>query len=200
MKTRKLLWLILIVTAFMNTAVATPGIEVTTGLPSYSIQGSSIVAEYQVTINNLDPGVDTDNDGIIDCCSKTITSLTVEQDGWSDNGWGYSFNPDPTTTPMITPDNYGSITTTLTVTAPIGTGNYPHKVTAVALYDMYIPDDPDTPDDESFLIPGAGFDSDYDFFITEILESTPAPIPEFPTIALPIISVLGLVFLLRKNK
>lgn len=201
MKLKNALWIILIVTGYMNTAVATPGIEVITGSPSYSIQGSSIIAEYQVTISNLDSGVDTDNDGTIDCCAKTITSLTAEQDGWSGSGWSYSFNPDPTTTPMKTPDNYGSITTTLTITAPSGTGdgNYPHKVTAAASYDMYIPDDPNTQDDESLLLMGEGIDSDYDFFNTEISGNTPASIPEFPTIALPIILVLGVMFLFRKK-
>lgn len=200
MKTKNVLLMIVIVAGFANIAAANPGIEVITGPPSYSIQGSSTVAEYQVTISNLDPGFDTDNDGTIDCCGKTITSLTVEQDGWSGSGWSYPFNPDPITTPLTTPHNFGSITTTLTVTAPSVTGNYPHKVTAEAVSDFYIPDDPSTPDDESLLIPGAGIDTDYDFFNTEITESTPTPIPEFPTIALPIISVLGLVFLLRKNR
>jgi hypothetical protein len=201
MKTRIVLWIFLIVTGFVNIAAAFPGIELTTGLPSYSLQGSSVVAEYLVTISNLDAGFDTDGDGVLDCCAKTVTSIVVDQDGWSGSGWTYSFNPDPTITTLTTPDNYGSITTTLTITAPSGTvdGDYSHKVTAEAVYDLYIPDNPSTTDDESLLIPGAGFDSDYDFFNTEISGSNPAPIPEFPTVALPIVSVLGLMFLLRKK-
>jgi hypothetical protein len=79
-------------------------------------------------------------------------------------------------------------------------GTYPHTGAAVAFYGMYTPEDPDTPDDDSILLEGAGIDSDCDFFNIELSGSTPAPIPEFLTIGLPVISVLGLLFLLRKNK
>lgn len=190
-------WMVI---GFVNIASANPGIEVTTGLPSYSVLGDNLVAEYVVTIQSLDAGYDTDGDGVIDCCAKIITSTTVEQDGWSDSDWSYLFYPDPTT--LSIPADYGIVTTTLTIVAPssTGVGDYSHKVNVDAKYDLYIPDDPSTSYDETLFIPEFGIDNDYHFFYTAIAGSTLAPIPEFPTVALPIISALGLLFLMRRGK
>lgn len=88
---------------------------------------------------------------------------------------------------MTIPADYGQITTDLTVTVPAGTGGgiYPHKMLVEATYNLYIPED-------NVVIPGAGYDSMEPVFNTEIVK--------FPAIALPIISVLGLMYVMNRRK
>lgn len=182
--------LIVMVSILPYIGAAQPGIIVKIGSPSLSTQNGETIAIYPVIIENQDAGYDTDGDGTIDCCEKTITSVTITQEGWSNSNWQYSFDPDTIT--MTIPADYGQITTDLTVIVPAGTGDgiYPHKMLVEAAYDLYIPED-------NIIIPGF-YDSMEPAFNTEISNIT--TIPEFPTFALPIIIVLGTMYVMKRRR
>jgi len=169
-KTKIILVLLATLSLFPYTVAAAPGIDVTTTPSSIATTGGTTI-DYQVKITNLD-----------DFYTKTITSLSITS---AQPGWTYTFDPD-LTGQTIPAGSGNSLTTTLHVTAPAGTSPniYSHQVTAEAQYEIF---------------PGFyGTDSDPDNFNTQITATT--PIPEFPTIALPLISVLGIMFLLGRKR
>lgn len=167
---------------------AIPGLQVTLNPQHQEITSDVTTIDYQVTIINLDNDLIDENGDPLSDVDKTITTLKMTS---AQPGWNYEFIPDPTG--LVLNDVAGqSRTVTLRVTIPSSpsVGIHAHQVTAEASYEM-IPGIPD------FL----GFDSDYENFDTEIIESSPnTAIPEFPTITIPVISVLGIMFLMSKRK
>src|SRR5574341_434130 len=164
MKTRTVVYLIFVLFGILPYGVAAmPGIDVTASPLSIATE-SGTTKDYQITITNLD-----------DDLYKTITSLgmTISQSGWT-----YTFEPDLIGA-NIPAGSSNSITATLHVTIPPGQTNqiYDHQVTAEAQYELF-------PD---FF----ASDNDYENINTEIIGTTETEIPEFPTIALPVVSALG---------
>ncbi len=115
----------------------------------------------------------TELDGI----DKTISSLGITQPP----GWTYTFNPDLTGANLPAS---GSITTNLSVIIPSAQTSqiYTQQVTVEAQYW------------------GFATDTGYADFTTQITGNTPTAIPEFPTIALPTISALGIMLLISRWK
>ncbi len=173
MKIKTIIFLVFVLVGILPyVGAATPGIDVTAS-PLSIATSSGTTIDYQITITNLDNDYD-----------KTITSLgmTISQPGWT-----YTFEPDLIGT-KIPAGNGNSITATLHVTIP------PSQT--IQIYDNQV-----TADAEYELFPGFfGSDSDPENFNTEITATTGTDIPEFPTIALPIVSVLGLMFLISRQK
>ena len=136
---------------------------------------SGTAMDYQINITNMDD------------LAKEITflNLTISQTDWT-----YNFNPDliGQTIPAV---NGAYITTTLQITAPASTlsNTYGHQITANATYEMWS---------------GSGFggvygeDSQPCNFDVQITGTT--PIPEFPTMALPVLSVIGLMLVFGRRK
>ncbi len=171
MKIKTILFMVFVLVGIMPyVGAATPGIDVTINPLSITTAGGTII-DYQVTITNLDDDFD-----------KTITALgmTISQSTWT-----YTLDSDLTGN-TIPAGNGNSITTTLHVTIPPGQTSqiYNQQVTSEAQYELF---------------PGyIASDNDPENFNTEITDIT--PIPEFPTIALPIISALGLMFMMSRQK
>ena len=165
------------------TATAIPGITVTID-PLNKDTPDDITVDYLVTITNDDDNYD-----------KTITSLQMEI---TQTGWTYSI--DPPTTSFIPAGMGNSITTTLHVSVPRGTRNgiyYIHRINAVAEYELY-PGCLSEFGDASICVLT---ENDPEDFNTHIIGGTQnTEIPEFPTIALPVISILGLIFVMRRKK
>lgn len=154
---------------------AMPGIEVTTD-PLSNTTADGITIDYKVIITNQD-----------DCCSKTITSLDMvdPQSGWL-------FNFEPSLVGETIPAGSGSsIITTLKVTVPSG-------VTSGQTISHEIYTNADAVLCDGDFCFSLGPDEDYEFFNTIVTEAT--QIPEFPTVALPVISALGIVLLMSRRK
>ena len=95
-------------------------------------------------------------------------------------GWIYAFDP-----ASVTLVNVGdSSSSTLTITVPIDapTGLYSHTVIATG-YDQW-----------GNIV---GVPTEMDFYV---INTGVTPIPEFPTIALPVISVLGIMLLMSRRE
>jgi hypothetical protein len=96
------------------------------------------------------------------------------------SGWTYTFAP-----ASVTLENVGdSGSSTLTITVPIGapTGLYTHTVIATGY------------DELGNII---GIPTEVDVYI---INTDVTPIPEFPTVALPVVAVIGLLLLMRRRK
>jgi hypothetical protein len=167
---KTILVLLALLSILPSMAAAIPGIDVTTTPSSITTTGGATI-DYQVKITNLDDGY-----------AKTITSLAITS---SQPGWTYTFDPD-LTGQTIPAGSGNSITTTLHVTAPPGASpdTYSHTVSATVEYELF----------RGFPVP----ESDPDTFNTQIPPST--PIPEFPTVALPVLAVFGLLFVVRRKQ
>lgn len=163
------------------TAAATPGIHVTVDpLSQTAVSGNTI--DYGVTVTNMDDGL-----------SKLITSLDITS---AQPGWIYTFNPDIVGEEIPAGDGQ-SISTVLSVTSlsSAGIGIYGHQINAEAEYTVML-SDPLMP----FIppIPLTLTEFDPENFNTQIQDTT--PIPEFPTIALPVLSIIGLLFVFERRK
>jgi hypothetical protein len=95
-------------------------------------------------------------------------------------GWNYIF--DPGTLRLEAPGESKSTILTINIASDAPPGLYHHTV----MVDGY---------DEFGTSIGIPVETDIYVINTDV-----APIPEFPTIALPIISVIGLLFVMRKSK
>jgi len=99
--------------------------------------------------------------------------------GWIINGASYCNNtPDHTTV--------GTFTETFSITAPTIPGTYSPEFTAYGS------------DDCQFVLHGTS----EPFYLTNgvIVTTSPNNVPEFPTIILPVVAVIGLVFFFRQKK
>ena len=140
-------------------------------LTAEPISGTTV--DYLVTINNMD-------DGYYKIVSLFDVSILP-------TGWTYTFNPDPIG--QIIPAGNGEyITTTLQITAPAGTAhNFP--ITVEAQYEMW---------------PGSGafgvYGTDRFTYSLYVVVPETTPIPEFPTIALPVLSVMGLMLVFGRRR
>ena len=157
------------------TAAATPGIYVTVDpLSQPAVSGNTI--DYGVTVSNMDDGY-----------TKLITSLDITS---AQPGWTYTFDPNIIGQTIPAGIDAG-ISTVLSVTSPAGTtsGIYGHQINAEVEYMLMVPFPP-----FALTLP----ESDPENFNTQIQGTT--PIPEFPTIALPVLSVIGLLFVFERRK
>lgn len=154
-----------------HTAAATPGIYVTVdSLSQPAFSGNTI--DYVVTISNMDDGI-----------PKHITGLEITM---TQPGWTYTFDPD-IVGQDIPAGNGESKSTVLSVTSPAGTtiGFYEHQINAVVEYTV-----------PWFPFPATEFDPEN--FNTDIQGST--SVPEFSTIALPVLSVIGLMLVFGRRR
>jgi hypothetical protein len=62
-------------------------------------------------------------------------------------------------------------------------GRYSHRVTAYVTYQLW-----------GFPLP----EEDYDDFNTQVTETI--PIPEYPTIALPVLTILGIIYMMSRKR
>jgi len=185
MKKRTAIYLIFALVGILPyIGAATPGIIITLDPLSKSTQSGTAV-DYQVIIINDDGILDVDGNCIDECWDKTITSLSMIE---TQPGWDYVI--DSLVTNHIPPGKGNRITTTLHIT-PLGAtpDTYNHKIEVISDSTLY--------DQDGNAVVSLSGDSDYEEFAT-IIEGT--PIPEFPTIALPIVSVLGLMLLISRRK
>ena len=154
------------------TAAANPGLEVLVDpLDQTTISGNTIV--YNVILNNTNENYDITMDNII---------VTKNQISWT-----YTFDD---VSGMIIPIGENR-SVELSVTSPFGTPNglYDHTVDGnghitIEVFPGYYIDGPEY---------------GYQTFNTKIYDST-VPVPEFPTIALPVLSVIGLLLLFERRK
>lgn len=180
MKTMILIMLVMI-SILPYTAAATPGIYVTIDpLSQPAVSGNTI--DYGVIVSNMDDGI-----------PKLITSLDIIS---AQPGWTYAFNPDIVGQEIPGVKDAG-INTILSVTSPAGMarGIYGHQINAEVEYTLMLSDPL-----MAFIpsIPLTLTEFDPENFNTEIQDS--ASIPEFPTIALPVLSVIGLLFVFERRR
>jgi len=181
------------------TAAATPGIYVTVDpLSQSAVSGNTI--EYGVTVSNMDDGI-----------PKLITSLDITSEQL---GWTYTFYPLLAGMEIPGVEDAG-INTVLSVTSPedVDFGLYEHRINAEVEYMATYPLDPSDPFSLQIpvMVPSDPFDPfslqiplmlpeyDPEDFYTKIYDPT-VPVPEFPTIALPVLSVIGLMLLFERKK
>ena len=179
MKLKTILLIMLIMIGILPyTAAANPGLEVLVDpLSQTTISGNTIV--YDVILNNTNENYDITMDNIIVIEKQT--------------SWTYTFDD---VNGMIIPIGE-NLTIELSVTSPFGTPNglYNHKVDGNGHITIVIPGIPGIISESYIDLP----EYDYEFFDTIIYDST-APIPEFPTIALPVLSVIGLMLMFGRRK
>lgn len=196
MKTKRIFFLIMLFFAIVpHIVVAIPGLIVRTDPESMTISNGGATVEYNVIIENQDDGrINPDTEIEAPKVDKTITAIrmNIRQPG---PDWDYSFYPDPVG--QVLSDGTGqSRNITLQIKTKSGAiGIFEDQVAADAKYDFCF--ELDNPDSCITDLEENG----YATFWTEITgSSNPAPIPEFPNVALPIISVLGLMFLMHRRK
>lgn len=181
MKIRTTIYIILALFVILPyIGAATPGINVTVDPSSRDAQSGTTI-DYVVKIENLDQDY-----------YKNITSIDMEI---LPTGWTYSIDQLTTT---ILPAGEGSfITTTLHITIPLGTGTdiYNHRINVSAEFELYPGCSLIESDPSICFLP----ENDPEDFNTHVIAST-APIPEFPTVALPIISAMGIMLIMSRRK
>ena len=178
----------LFLSIFSHIVAANPGLQIKANPQEISTSSDSSII-YSITIKNLDE------------CDYSVCFIQIIK--YIDinsiikcNDCTYTFTTDLIDTPVY---NGTDVTTALTVYIPPGKimGQYvDHQIDVFTNEEMCdtnyndcfpIAEYPDYPDEA------------HDLFST-LITGTSTPIPEFPTIALPIISVLGLVFLMSRRK
>ncbi|MBU4222888.1 MAG: PEF-CTERM sorting domain-containing protein [Euryarchaeota archaeon] len=178
-------------------ATAMPGISVTVNPTDKYITSGGITIDYLVTIRN-------DDDGIInpDPYNKKITGFTT---GTPPVGWTYQYDTSNIIGQVLSPATDQSRTFTLSVSVPATVQSndvlqqFSHEVKGFTeleteLYDGCMNDFGDY---EICFSP----ENDPEGFNTLVSPNTGnTAIPEFPTIALPIISVIGLLFVMRRSR
>ncbi len=182
MKTSKIVLMVFILMGIMP-AAAIPGIQVTIDPLSIDAQSDTTV-NYVVKITNED-----------DFYDKTITSLDMPV---TQPGWIYSIDPPSTNTIPAGAGNF--ITTTLHITVPSGTTSniyYSHRINAVAEFELY-PGCLSETGDTSLCILTENDPEDFNTHVIEGAQNT--EIPEFPSIALPVVGTIGLLFIMRRRK
>lgn len=180
-----ILLIIVLVSLCSQIGSANPGIVVDVNPSNIEITPDITKITYMVTLSTPD---DPGN-------KFKVTSLDITSK--PSNDWNYQFETDLNGI-SITPDNSRSIT--LDVFIPSGlplNQNYAHEITVRS--EWYLCDEFDnciliTDENNIPLVV-----DDYKVFNT-IIRQDPAPIPEFPTVAVPIVSVIGLLFVMRKLK
>ena len=94
--------------------------------------------------------------------------------------WTYTF--DPASVTLVNVGDSGSSTLTITVPIDAPTGLYSHTVIATG-YDAF-----------GNMI---GVPTEFDFYV---INTDVTPVPEFPTVALPVVAVIGMLLLMRRRK
>lgn len=167
---------------FPQIGVAIPGLNVITyPADPITIQaGVEQIVNYDVIITNEDDGIE--GRGQVD---KKILYL----DNMVNSGWDKGIFRSTLENEILSPSTDQSRTTGFSVNIPSTSisGNYEYVIWAYTEFEI-------CDGGNCFNLP----EEAYTFIHITLTQS--APIPEFPTVALPIISALGLLFLMRRGK
>lgn len=203
---KMILGLLLILSIYPIIGTARPGLLVNAS-PQEITAPSDRTIDYVITITNLDKNETLDNgDGTYTFIHYIQKIKYIDVNEFIRcSGCTYKFIPDINESFVY---NGTDVTTLLRVYIPPGKAIgeiIDHHIDVKTQEDVCFDDSCSVFIQfyDSSLDPNSeGYYTDigYTLIKTIISSTTPAPIPEFPTVAIPIISVLGLVFLMRRRK